>query len=262
MSDTSLGRAGSDRRTRLARAAVAALAGCLALIIPGVGPLGVVKMLVAAGVLLLMPGVAALLGPLAAARLDVAQRLVVALGVSIAVDVLLMLMLDRLPIGITGNTMVLAVTLVSVAAVVFTPASAPARPAFGMSRLRQRWRGTAMLAAAVAVVTLSVAASVLNTDASRQAFTTLSAIPAAGQGNSKNAQVEIVNHEGHAQRYQLRLERGSVVVASWTDIEVPSEGRWSTTARLPADASAQAVVGLLYRADALGVPYRRVVLWP
>jgi uncharacterized membrane protein len=212
------------------------------------------------GVLLLLPGGAALSGPLARVDVGTGERVLLALGLSVTLDVLAMLTLNVLPGGVRGTSLVALVTVVSAGLAALRPKSTVDPVAVPAAR-RPAVRELAVLAAAGSVAAAAIAGSAIDAARSEPHLTTLS-IVSAGPPDSARARLEIQNHEGHEETYRLEVLRGGVRLASWSAIRLSAGGTWTATAPVPAEpAASQPVEALLYRAGAFAPPYRRTLLW-
>jgi hypothetical protein len=212
-----------------------------------------VSAVLAVPLLLVLPGLA-LLDALGAGALG-ASRLVLVPGLSIAVDIVIALVLDALPGGLTAHSWAIAVVIVVLAA----SATAAVR-GVGIResplRLDVGLRDLAVLAAAAIVLVgaLVIMRTPLSADTAKS-YTILSMTRTSPAG----VQVEVQSGEFEPTRYRLvvrslgsglhRVERFTLAPGSRMSVTIPA-----------ADAKA-ALVATLYRGDG-NTSYRRVELAP
>jgi uncharacterized membrane protein len=246
----------------LAATVALALAGVAVAFAPGVAePL---RVAVELPLVLVLPGYALMAAAVPRPVLGAVDRLVFALGSSVAVAILAGLVLDVTSWGLRRTSWAVAlagvtVAAAAVAAFVRRPGSsrrdaASAAPAPGPVLLF-------CAAALLALAAVGIARSGALRSEHASSFTQLWMLPTRVQGE-RALRIGVVNHEGVSKTYRVVTHAGSTVLASWPRIVVPSGGRWSRTVVVPASPSARTRIETdVYRAEAPNAIYRSVTAW-
>lgn len=239
-----------------------ALAGVAVAFAPGVAePLRVVVEL---PLVLVLPGYALMAAAVPRPVLGAVDRLVFALGSSVAVAILAGLVLDFTSWGLRRTSWAVAlagvtVAAAAVAAFVRRPKSsrrdgASATPAPGPVLLL-------CAAALLALAAVGIARSGALRSERASSFTQLWMLPARIHGESA-LRIGVVNHEGVPETYRVVTRAGSTVLASWPRVVVPSGGRWTRTVVVRARPSVRTRIETdVYRTEAPNAVYRSVTAW-
>lgn len=201
-------------------------------------PLGLVLAWVAPGYALLM-----LLYP---RRLGGAARLALSMPLSFALTVLLGIILDRIPGGLAGPTVLiaqwgLAAALALLASLLDRTRSSADEVSAPPQRTRVRSAGPAHLALA-GLLALGCLWALTGLGAAAQVTPTPYAALAV-EGSGATTRVVIANEQGRPERYRLELVAGGATLQRWDDIRLESGGRHVLTLQ----ASAPGAEVRLYR---------------
>lgn len=228
--------------------------------VPGVADIGWAPRWTLALILVLtLPGYFLVAAAFPGLAIGIAERLVLSLGTSLAMTVIVGLVLDRTPWGLTTASW--GVALLGATAIAATMAwlrAPPRRRTGGWSGLTLT-RREGVLFGAAAVVTI-IAAGVAYSGARYQpspGFTQLWLMPADDQ-DGPAVQVGIRNMERGETTYTVVVSVDGMAPRTWAGIAVGPEEVWEVAVRLPAVDTP--VAADLYRADAPGTVYRRVFL--
>ncbi len=216
-----------------------------------------------APLLLYFPGsmLTALLFPQPSLTMPV--RLLLILGLSLAVAVVGGLVLNLTPWGLETSSWTLwlgSTTLVAGAAAMGRhrrhTVMQPEEFRLGLN-LRQSLLAGAALVVLVSAIGVARWGAL---HAPSKPFTQLWATPVAGS-NGETIQIGIRNHEHAVEIYQLQVVVGEEIVYGRSALMLGPDQRWQQVVPLPANAPPDAPVEVqLYRADELAHVYRRVVL--
>lgn len=230
------------------------------MLLPGVLVLGlllpdgnVLRLVLALPLVLILPGYALSVLLFAPGRLQRVERVLVSLGLSIALTILVGFALNWTASGM--NTLVWTLCLGGLSFVCSVlaawrnrtlPAPARARPV-----LDAREAIVFALAGVVALLALFVATRGAIEQPSA-GFSQLWLVP-AGQSA---VQIGVSNLEQQPMSYRLVLKAGGQIIGDWSTIELQPGETWNYDVTLPATPSA--LEALLYRSDLPDVVYRRV----
>lgn len=225
------------------------------------GPLGVAaRTLMMVPFALFVPGYA-IVAACALPSFGRAERLTVAIGLSLALGVLVGLALHLTPWGVRPVAWMgslLAVTLVAGGIALRRGALAPPqRPSGRQLSLPQAICGGAALVIVVAALGVAL---VGQRNEPETGFTELWAVP-TNAAEPNNVRLGIDNRESGTVRYRLLLTAGASDIQEWSTLTLAPGDEWETTVALPANLPPDERVELtLYRADSPTVIYRRVQL--
>lgn len=248
------------------RATTDLLAGAAALAVLGAVvvafvPSSFVRVVFAFPLLFVLPGfgLAAALFP--SSRLDWARRLVLQLGLSLAVAILGGLLLDLTPFGLRRSSWAVLLALVTCAAVAVAIRRRPGRTAATLRVPRIRFAEAALFGLALALVagTLVFARTPLAARNVR-GYTALSMLPGRGV-KSQVLRVQISSSELRPLKYRLELYAGRRLVDVRRVALVPGQ-RWHTIVNLKPKETAGVIwiLARLYRAGDPDAIYRSVWL--
>jgi len=223
----------------------------------------VLRAILAIALVLILPGYSLMAAMFPTRALDTPERLLVTIGLSIAIAVAAGFVLNLTPwgLGATSWAAVLSVITIAASGIGFIrrrqPAAGADAPWFRLSVREGLLFG---LAAAVVIV----AGQGAREEAVRSestSFTQLWLLPAE-QADQAAVQIGIKSIESITTRYRLRLEVSGRVLQEWRSIALQPNQQWEETIVLPADQRAAGKVeASLYRLDAPDVVYRHGVLW-
>ncbi len=258
------------RNLDLTAVTILAVVGLLAAALTDLSPL--IRGLLGVPLVIALPGYAltAVLIPDRAA-LGRTERTVLAVGMSIAVVILVALGLNQLPAGITNLTVAVAVSAITLLCTAVAairrrrePAAAPADPADADDAQHEASKrfGPELLALAVILTVAAVFVAVLGTvQAPQPGFTQLWMLDGA---TANSIQVGIRDQEGSAIQYRLEIETQGQILRT-SEIDLASGQEALQTINLPAlsGSSPQTVTARLYRLDqpSASTPYRTTLLW-
>ncbi len=244
-------------RIGIALAVAAALVAALAIV---GGPASVVvRSLLAAPFVLLVPGYACVCAIFGVA-LGFAERLALGVGLSLALGGLAGLALHLTPLGmrpLPWLLVLLAVTLVA-AAIARRRGALPALPRRVGAALPLPQALLLGVAALIACTALGVAV-VGAQRAPMTGFTQLWLLPGATQG-TVNLGVE--SHENRTLHTSLVLTQGGKELQRWSELTVEDGATWQTTIALPTTGGNGPIEATLYQQDNPTAIYRRVQLSP
>lgn len=243
----------------IALAVVAALVAGLAIV--GGPPSAVMRSLLAAPFVLLVPGYACVCAIFGTA-LGFAERLAIGIGLSLALGGLVGLGLHLTPLGVRPLPWLLALIVVTLiaAAVAYRRGAVPILPRRVGAALPLP---QALLLGAAALITCA-ALGVAVVGAQRAptiGFTQLWLLPSTAQGTgSVNLGVE--NHENRTLDTTLVLTQGGQEIQRWSDFTLADGATWQTTIVLPTTGNNGPVEATLYQNNDPTAIYRRVQLSP
>jgi uncharacterized membrane protein len=246
---------------------VAAIAALLALIIDN-GALP--RMLLAAPLVLALPGYAVVAAAFPGSALGTPERVTCSLGTSVALAALGGFVLNWLPWGLqtaTWVSLLAGIAIVASIVAVLTRRTERHRAArVAPRRWLAAWPGPAqsvLLGLAVAIVVGAIGLARQGAlEQHRAGFTQLWALPTGG--TPQQVHLGIQCEEPAPVTYLLRVEVGGAVLHEWAPLELQPGERWETAgvvlppAQEPGSMPVQAV---LYRLDAPELAYRRVTEW-
>jgi uncharacterized membrane protein len=214
---------------------------------------------------LALPGYALSVAAFPGRALGAAERIAFSFGVSLAVAALGGLLLNWTPWGLQATSWALLLSGVTLGASAVgvlrrrgRPVADPDRPGTEFNR-----RQGLLLGLAALVVTGAVGVAHAGATHHRTAgFTQLWILPADRAGQNA-VRLGVSNSELEGSTYRLQLVVEDRAVLEWPSLRLGPGGQWETTVVLPTgQAGAGTVDAVLYRLDAPGSAYRRVVLWP
>ena len=192
----------------------------------------------------------------------IADRLVLGLGLSVAVVVLGGLALNTTPWGLQARSCTVLLCGATIAASLVALRRRSRLPLIPMRRRSpfvHPWQAILVCLAVImagAAVHISAYGAVTHKG---PGFTQLSIQPTA-QNSAVNMRVACM--ESQSTTYRLVLELGGHTVRSWPSIRLSPGTAWDTTVAPPRLRTAQGpVTALLYRTSAPHTVYRRVQLW-
>lgn len=255
-----------------------ALAGAavVTLALPALGE-GPVRAILALPLVLVVPGYALTLALLPRLRLGAGERLVLSLGLSLALAALGGFVLNWTPWGLRPQpwAVLLALTTLASGAVAGARRAVPARVGVPEGRgapgspvaMHPSSGSRAPLPAlllALATVVAGAAWWTARGGAVQQAsagFTQLWVLPAAG-GDALTVRLGVHSREPAPVSYRLRLEVEGALIREWPAVTLDPGEQWEAVATLsPSQGAAGPIKAVLYRADAPATAYRHVLLW-
>jgi uncharacterized protein DUF1616 len=241
----------------LAAAAFAVLGAIVVALIPG----RPVRVLFALPLLLLLPGVALAAALFPRTRLDRARRLLLQLGLSLAVAILGALLLE-LTVGLRRSSWVVLLALVTCAAVAVSIRRGAGHAPGTFQVPHIRFAEAAMFCLAIALVTATLVFARTPLAAKHvQGYTALSMLPM--HAGSRVVHVQISSSELRPLRYRLELYAGRRRLEVRRVALVPGQ-QWQTSLQLTPNESAGVkwIRARLYRADHRHAIYRSVWVRP
>jgi uncharacterized membrane protein len=221
---------------------------------------GAVRVLVALPFVLVLPGLALTAALFPTGALDVAERLLFSLGLSLAITALGGLVLQLTPWGLRSASWALLLGLVTLAAgaAAFLRRRGRPRPEM-IGQSRRGLSGAQALCCALAALVLAGAMAVTVRGAQDQVpvgFTQLWIVPAGGDQSS--VELGLSNREPDTTGFRVQFEVDGKVRRTWAPT-LASGATWSETVPLPTDIPQTATIeAVLYRADSPDTVYRRV----
>jgi uncharacterized membrane protein len=218
------------------------------------------RMVLAAVLVLWLPGYALTAALFGRDELGGIERILLTLGSSISLVILIGFGLNLVGLSLTPLSWgigLIAVTLGAGAVAWRRPTHRPGLPRLDLWR-SLRTRDWLLFGIAAVLVVAAIGLARFGAMAQPQAgFTELSWFPTAGDA----IVIGVQNEEATAIAYDVELRRDAAVIAAWPAVRLASGTRWETQIVLPGSERA-GVELVLYRADAPGVVYRRVALGP
>jgi hypothetical protein len=246
----------------LAVAAALALVGVLVVLF-GLNTIAL-RIIIAVSLVFILPGYALVAAMFPERTLDIPERILLTLGLSIAVAGLGGFMLNWTPWGLreTGLVAVLSVTTIGASCVAFVrrrhqPAGESSKRSVHMMLREGLLFGLACLIGIIAIRGAQI-------EALRQeqvGFTQLWVLPVK-QAEQTAIQLGFKSMESTTIQYKLQLEIDGRVIREWAAIALRPSEQWERTMVLPGTQRAEAKVeAVLYRLDAPENAYRRGVVW-
>jgi len=218
----------------------------------------------------LLPGYALQAAMINAPTLGKAERLLLRLGLSLAVAILGGLILNLTVWGLRSSTWAASLGAVTAAGCLVAivrrrgirAVSSPALPHFHGS-VQLMPLGLAGLMGIAAVVILVRSVMLASDFAARDPaveVVQLWALPETVDGQT-TLQVGIANRQGDTATYRLQLQQGGQLLQEWPAITLSAGEQWETRVTLPGDlADAVPIDVLLYRPDS-PIAYRHAQVW-
>lgn len=253
-------------RDMLAVIALSGLAIILALLVPpDWGP----ARLLALPLVLVLPGYAFVCALFPRQPSGIAERLVLSLGLSLALVALSGLLLNLTPFGLgTGSWAVFlgGITIAaSLIALLRRRGQSRTVPVWFGGHMRFPMRQGLLLALAALTICGAVLVSFISAEQQpRPEFTQLWILPVSKGSSMENVvRLGINNREAETVKYRLVVNVNGKMVKQWTSINLSSGEQWVNTVALPgtSQSGTSRVEALLYRAQAPTIIYRNVVLW-
>jgi uncharacterized membrane protein len=211
---------------------------------------------------LVLPGYATALALFPRRTLGIPERAAFSVGLSLVIGAVGVFVLNATPLGIVPLSWVVFLTTVTALAGVCAYIRRHSGPAKSISPRGSIMGASQALLFGLALVIALTAVGVSYASARHQpsaGFTQLWLLPAGGV--DPTLRVGIASHEAAVTQYRLQLAVDGQVVLEWPSLTLQPNGRWETTAALPANVSSVGTIeALLYRADQPDVVYRRVAL--
>ncbi|HET9849391.1 MAG TPA: DUF1616 domain-containing protein [Candidatus Dormibacteraeota bacterium] len=210
---------------------------------------------------LVLPGYALTAALFPGSTLGVPERLTVMLGIGLASLVIVGLVLNWTPWGLTPASWAVALATVTLPATLVAAirrrGSAEQRvdsPLGGISP--EQWSTFGLAALALTAALLIARSGALTPQG--DGFTQLWMLPRA-QANANQVRIGITSRERATVVYRLELESGSQVQTTWTFKLAPGQS-WQTTAAVSPVRRGAQTSAILFRLDVPDLPYRQVAL--
>jgi hypothetical protein len=251
--------------SRLVDLFIAVLIACVALLLTLLMPdTLVLRAIIGVPFMLFVPGYAITAAAFPHAILGLPERVVLSLGLSLAVLITGSLILYLMLGGLNANSwaiLLFAVTLVAslIATVhrVRNPGDIPARIHLGLRWYQLLFFGFAAL---LVVAAFDLALTPLPSQGI-QGYTELWIVP-AGNEQKNVVRLGINSMEFATTSYKLDVQARGQNIQEWSGIELTPGQKWETTMALPPAIAGQMVEAVIYRLDAPKEVYRRVEFWP
>lgn len=194
--------------------------------------------------------------------LEFQERLLLSLGMSLAITILGGLLLNLTAGGLRAELWTLWLGGVTLVACLIALLRRPRQPMIARPRLNFAIpldQGVFIVLVALGVI---VAMGIATSSALQQkatSFTQLWILPIDGE-NSGTVRLGVNNMESVTMRYRLKLEDGGHLLREWQPIMLAPGEIWETLVDTPYTAD-KPLTATLYRLDAPEAPYRQVVLW-
>ncbi len=229
------------------------------LVMPGVMPL---RILCAILLVLVLPGYALAAALFPGRFLDIPQRVLFSLGLSLSLAVLIGLILYLLNQPLQLNTWSLALALVTLVAAVVAAwrrrSGIPAMSRQETFRFRPNLREGVLLGLALFVAGAALQlARVPTPDPEVSGYTLLWIVPAQDQPNQLRLGVD--SKEFDTTHYNVQLFDNGRLLEQWPNLALESGGSWQTTIEMSATSTiTDTIEARLYRSDAPEQVYRHV----
>jgi uncharacterized membrane protein len=194
--------------------------------------------------------------------LNAPERLVLSLGLSLAIDVLSGLFLNVLPVGLQATSWAVLLGLLTV---VFSLLAAYLRrgvPASGTQPLRFRlsiYQGI-LFGLAISVAILSfVYIDIGVIQQPHPGFTQLWMLPEVQAGKSCDIRLGVRSFESTSVKYRITMTMNGVPAITWPSVVLAPQEEWDRLVPIPPTAAEQVYIeGRLYRLDKPAAVYREV----
>lgn len=210
---------------------------------------------------LLLPGYALTAALFPRSTMGLTERLAITLGIGLAALAVIGVALNWTRPGLTPATWSLALTAVTLVAVLIAVVRRRGigDEPFDLSSVRiTGWQWATFGAAALVLTAAILIARAGALDARGDGFTQLSMVPLS-HSTRTDVQIGVTNRENSSVGYVLELVSGGQMQTSWT-IELRPGETWQTTTTVERVKAGTRTSALLYRLDAPQVPYRQVAL--
>lgn len=217
---------------------------------------------------LFLPGYALSAALLPDGRAGLAERILLSLGLSIAIAALGGLLLNFLPSGLTPGSwrwLLLGVTLTA-AGYAWWRRQRERIPGPGRLVTQISVREVALLSSAALLIGLALGLSALGVGPTApnartdSPFTQFWAVPSQS-GQQYVVRVGLQNYESESVTYRVTLESDGYLVAEWPQVALEDGEAWQVQATMPPTMSGHEVTANAYRAGETE-PYRQVRLAP
>jgi uncharacterized membrane protein len=199
-------------------------------------------------------------------QLGLPERVVLSIGVSLALAALSGILLDWTPLGIGGGQQTILLGLVALVAIVAVllrdlrrrnDRTAAGESGSGRRFAFSRWREALLFGVAVAIVASAVAYSAHSALRPRGAGFTQSWIQVQDAKAGK-VDIGVENDEPRAETYRLQLTMDKRAVKEWRDVRVEPGQQWTTSLNLPQSRGQGVAELVIYRSDDPKTVYRKV----
>ncbi len=213
---------------------------------------------------LFLPGYAVTAACLPQRSLARVERLLISLGLSVAITVLLGLTLYWAGVSLQTVTWAIALALTTVVACGIAwrrqPAAAGEKSATSPA-IKLRLRDLVWMGLAVAISGAAIGIARLPSPASGVSGYTLLWMTPASNENTENYQLGITSQEFATMTYRLQVMVDGRVVRDWPELKLAPGTTWTSPIVLPTDQlRAGSIEAALYRLDNPNVIYRQVQL--
>jgi uncharacterized membrane protein len=224
----------------------------------------VVRMVAALPLVLFLPGYAITVACLPRRSLDRVARLLVSLGLSVAITILLSLILYWLRISLQTMTWAIALATVTLIAcgiawrrqLLVTEERSETSFSFDLSRRDVILLGLAVVIGGIAIGLARLPAPIDNVTG----YTSLWLIPAR-DGQVASYEIGITSQEFETVTYRLQVMADGRVVQEWPELKLAPGETWTSSIALPADrVNTGSIEAVLYRLDNPNAVYRQVKL--
>ncbi|MBA2556914.1 MAG: DUF1616 domain-containing protein [Chloroflexi bacterium] len=215
-----------------------------------------------ASLVLVLPGYAIAEASMPEGSLGRMERLLLSVGLSLALVAMSGLLLNLTPWGLNPTSWILFLgTVTVVASVVAIARRRPYAPAVGRSATRTLPNAsqTALLIFAGAILTGAI--GVAFSGAAGRSPTTYSSLWILPGNEERTVTLGVSNREATREDYRVELSGETDLIEDWT-IQLEPGASWTADASLPpADPEASPIVARLYRTDSPHTVLRQVILW-
>ncbi|RIK39969.1 MAG: hypothetical protein DCC55_16480 [Chloroflexi bacterium] len=221
------------------------------------------QVLLALLLVFILPGYAITMALLPRGEWGMVERLLLAIGASLATSILGGLVLHQTPWGLQASSWIVLLTATTLAASAVAWVRKEQQPPTTRSKLPMRVTPQQGLLLALAVVVAGVALNVNDRPAPRhgfQGYTLLWMLPAEA-GEQPIVRLGLNSKEFSATTYSLQVKVDGEVAHEWRSIELRPNEQWEERIELSQEQlTASTVEALLYRLDSPGSIYRHVLL--
>jgi uncharacterized membrane protein len=222
------------------------------------------RAILAIALVIILPGYTLMAAMFPVRALDTPERLLLTIGLSIAVAVAAGFVLNLTPWGLraAGWAAVLSVITVVASGIAFVRRDHLSIVNVNNCSLRLSIRDGLLFGFAAVIVFVAMQGARVEALRSQSSNITQLWLLPVQQSDRAAVQIGVKSIESIPARYKLRLVVGGRVLYEWTSIALQPNEQWEQTIALPPDQGAAGrVEAILYRLDAPDVVYRRGVLW-
>jgi uncharacterized membrane protein len=193
-----------------------------------------------------------------------ADQLVLAIGLSLAIDVLMGFALNVLPIGLQALSWTLALglftTLFALVAMLLRRREMPDE-SVKMPGIRIRISDYVLIGMALLVASSAIWFSIQRPIAPQPSFTQFWILPADAASKSCDVSIGVQSFEATSVTYRVVMTANNEQAATWSAISLAPKSKWVQSVFIESGtARSVSVEALLYRVDQPGVVYRNVHL--